>query len=205
MSQPDELYLTLDKPRIAFYDLETTGLNYYHDLMIEAAAEVDGKKFSKVCNIGDKRLPEIITKLTGITEEILKDAISENQLIRKFCHFVGRTRSPVYLIAHNNDGFDKWFLKIRANKNKIRLPQSWRFLDSLQLAKLIYPNRDSYSLHNLCKDLGVKQIQAHRAGDDVRCLREIYIIMANRYNKLNNLQGEWDEHVEAIWKDTQCL
>ena len=148
MSQPEELYLALDKPRIAFYDLETTGLNYYHDLMIEAAAEVDGKKFSKVCNIGDKRLPEIITKLTGITEEILKDAISENQLIRKFCHFVGRTRSPVYLIAHNNDGFDKIILQNEYIFSKISLP-SWDYLDTLKIARTVLPELGNHKLDTL--------------------------------------------------------
>ncbi len=35
MSDIDSNELYIDKPRLAFYDLETTGLNYYHDLIIE--------------------------------------------------------------------------------------------------------------------------------------------------------------------------
>ena len=192
-----------EKPRLAFYDLETTGLNYYHDRVIEVAAELNGKTFCDLCNVDGEPLPQIITKLTGITDEQLKTARPERDVLRDFCHFVGRSRSPIYLVAHNNEGFDKWFLKNRANKHRIRLPTSWRYLDSIQLAKLIYPHRDSYSLNNLCKDLNVKQIQAHRAGDDVRCLKEIFVTMADVYNKQRKLSGNWDSHIDKIWQDTQ--
>ena len=195
----------IDGPKVAFYDLETTGLNYYHERIIEVAAELDGQTFCDLCSVNHKPLPEIITKITGITNELLKNAKSEKEVLRDFCHFIGRTRSPVYLIAHNNEGFDKWFLKIRTSHHRIRLPTSWRYVDSLQLAKLIYPQRDSYSLNSLCQDLGVIQIEAHRAGDDVRCLREIFVKMANTYNKQRGFTGNWDSHIDKIWDETQCL
>ncbi len=194
-----------EKPRVTFYDLETTGLNYYHERIIEIAAESDGETFCDLCHVDGKPLPEIITKLTGITDEMLTNATPEKTVLRNFCHFVGRTRTPVYLVAHNNEGFDRWFLKVRANNYRVRLPSSWRYVDSLQLAKLIYPNRDSYSLNSLCKDLDVTQIQAHRAGDDVRCLKEIFVKMAKTYNKQRGLSGNWDDHISNIWEETQLV
>ena len=195
----------IEPARVAFYDLETTGLNYYHGRIIEVAAELGGKTFCDLCNVNNKPLPEIITKLTGITDQMLKTANPEQDVLKGFCQFIGRTRSPVYLIAHNNEGFDRWFLKVRTNHHKIRIPSSWRYVDSLQLAKLIYPRKDSYSLNNLCKDLGVVQTEAHRAGDDVRCLREIFIKMATTYNSLRGLSGDWDTNIAKIWEETQCL
>ena len=195
----------VNKPKCAFYDLETTGLNWYHDQIIEVAAELDGKKFSHLCNTNGKKLATIITNLTGISDDMLVNAPKESRVLKDFCYFIGRTRSPVYLIAHNNEHFDRWFLKSRTNKKLVRLPSSWRYVDSLLLAKLVYPHRTSYSLYSLCKDLGVEQIQAHRAGDDVRCLREIFIIMAKYYNTLRNLKGNWDDNVEQIWNETQCI
>ena len=194
---------------IAFYDLETTGLNYYHDQIIEVAAQKGEMTFCHLCQLcqltnPEQRLPAKIKELTGIKEATLQKAETEKRVLQQFCHFIGRSRKIVYLIAHNNEGFDKWFLKTRAKYHSTRLPTNWRYVDSIQLAKIVYSSRDSYSLWSLCRDLNVKQMNAHRAGDDVRCLREIFIKMANKYNEIRGLEGKWDEHIDKIWIETQC-
>jgi DNA polymerase-3 subunit alpha (Gram-positive type) len=191
---------------VIFYDFETTGLNWFYDQIIEIAAETNGNKFEELCNIGNTMLPYIVTKITGLTGRDLKDAEPEAKVLKDFCQFVRKAgengKKQVYLVAHNNANFDMWFLKSRASEHQIRLPSRWRYVDSLLLAKLVYPGRNSYSLKNLCLFLDVEQIQAHRAGDDVRCLREIFMKMVNDFKYKFNISGTWDESVEMIWKKT---
>lgn len=195
----------INKPYVCYYDLETTGLNWYHERIIEVAADIDGHTFSQLCHNEGKPLPDIITKITGISEEDLVGAKSESRVLKDFCHFIKQRNGPIYLVAHNNESFDKWFLKTRSHANKIRISSNYRYVDSLLLAKLIYPNRDRYSLNSLCNDLGVKQIQAHRAADDVRCLKEVFIKMTQHFNIRYGLSGDVDDSIETIWKKTQCL
>lgn len=197
-------------PPIIYFDLETTGLNYYHDRIIEVAAQSTHKErpFARLAHTEGQPLPEIITRLTGITDAALaKDGISEEQALRDFRAFIPRTRSPIYLVAHNNEGFDRWFLRSRMLHYGIRIPQNWRFLDTLQIARMLFPKRDRYNLESLCRDAGIRQIEAHRAGDDVRCLAEVtqHLLRFWLQRKGYAASTPLEEVIQEMWEETQMV
>ena len=198
-------------PHIIYFDLETTGLNYYHDRIIEVAAQDNARSepFARLAHTEGSPLPAIITRITGITDAKLEtEGISEEEALRTFKRYCGSTRKPVYLVAHNNEGFDRWFLCSRMQQYGIRIPPNWRFFDSLQLAKMLFAKRDHYSLQSLCKDFGIQQIEAHRAGDDVRCLRAVTERLFHIWNARNaptSSTSSVENAMEVVWQQTQLV
>ena len=103
---------------IIFYDLETTGLNPYHSKIIEIAAllySVEQKKvidkFSSLINPGIP-IPEKITKITKINDEMVIGKPSLDTVLKEFINFSRLNEEcNIYFVAHNGDGFDKLFLR----------------------------------------------------------------------------------------------
>lgn len=197
---------------IIYYDFETSGLNVFHDQIIEISAENNktGETFTELCNIGSNILPYKITELTGLTMKDLnhKDVRSEEHVLNTFCHFIHKATNngtdQIYLVAHNSTGFDMLLLKSRALKYNICIPQQWRFIDSLLLAKLVYPHLNSYSLKNICASLYIQQIRAHRASDDVRCMKEMFEELIDVF--LSKYKADdHDSVIEYIWKKTHFI
>jgi len=110
----------------------------------------------------------------------------------------------MYLIAHNCENFDKWFLHSRCFKYRLRIPSNWKYLDTILLAKLLHPEFPSYSLASLCKHYQITQISAHRADDDVNCLRELFHRLVDEYQTKSQIVGPRFSYevLESIWKDT---
>ena len=188
---------------IIFYDFETTGLNPFYDQIIEIGAHnyTTSETFNELCNIGDLILPYKITQITGLTSNDLKHEKiqSEENVLKSFCHFIQKASEyntkQVYLVAHNNNGFDRLFLKKRTSVYNIRLPNRWKYIDSMLMAKFIYPSLRSYSLSYICKYLDVTQTNAHRAYDDVECLKKVF----------EHMMLLFDKNIEYIWKTTNLI
>lgn len=199
---------TLGKlPQLCVFDFETSGLNPYHDRIIEIAGWRQKKMYHSLCSLGEEQLSPKITEITHITQEMLSQAPSERRAISGFIHSLGTRRSVCYLIAHNCEAFDKQFLRSRAQHYTIRVPTSWRYLDTLQISKLLYPGRSSYSQASLCQDFGIVQTNAHRATNDVECLTALLSHLIPDYASTRNLplkkESDYVECLEAMWKETQ--
>ena len=97
---------------LIFYDLETTGLNPYHSRIIEIGAVKyeNGNKstFSELVN-PEVKLSHFTINYTGITNEMVQDKDTIDIVIKKFINFCGN--DCPYLVAPNNDGFDRLFLE----------------------------------------------------------------------------------------------
>ena len=117
------------------FDLETTGLSPQDCAITEIGAVVVengeiGESYNSFANPG-VHIPENITKLTGITDDMVKDAPGQEQAVRDFMHFVnGRI-----LVAHNAHGFDIRFLKVACERYGI--PFQVTYIDTLPLAQSI--------------------------------------------------------------------
>lgn len=147
-------------------DIETTGLNPKEDEIIEVGIVVfDGEKIVKEWSTFVKcpfKLPEFTKRLTGITDEMLKDAplISEvGDQIREIVQD--------YPIVGHFIFFDVNFL----TEKGIRLLN--KQLDTCQLAQVFLEDETSYSLEVLVDKLGIKHEKAHRALDDVKANVEL--------------------------------
>ena len=207
--------------RVVFYDLETTGLNFYHSAIIEVCGiyiEDDGetKVFSNLCKPPHDKLPlsHRITQITGINDEMISEAASEEKVLRRFVYFASHYQGTVYFVAHNNHGFDMLFLKARCKAYGIRLPTKIRFLDSILLAKLLFGGKDSYSMKSLCRDFGIKQVNAHRALDDTKCLKKLMeklmAIFRERKKPPEKDIGLWrdinsENLYDMAWKETYMI
>ncbi|HWQ21854.1 MAG TPA: exonuclease domain-containing protein [Clostridia bacterium] len=157
-----------NEQELVFFDLETTGLDQASDQIIEiGAVKVRGGKevgrFEQFCRLREGgRLPEFISALTGITTLDLEPAESVDQVVDQFLEFAGS--SP--LLAHNSN-FDEGFLR-RARHGQL----SNAVYDTLELARVFFPDLQSHSLVALVDSLAIKKEEAHRAlGDSLSLFR----------------------------------
>ena len=152
----------LDAEYVAF-DLETTGLSAQQDAIIEIGAvllkngqEVD--RFQSFVNPG-RPLSQKIIDLTGIRDEMLRDAPTIEQALPSFLAFcAGR-----FLVAHNAD-FDVGFLT--AACGRLGLDFDPTYLDTLILSQNLLPQLGKFKLNLVADALSLPDFQHHRAADD---------------------------------------
>jgi DNA polymerase III epsilon subunit-like protein len=160
---------------VVFFDLETTGVNPYWDRIIEIGAcrLYADDVYSTFVYPGKKvRLNPKVLELTGITEEMIKGGISLHRGLTSFMDYVGKT---AILVAHNNDNFDQKFLEESFAVAGIRMPATWRFLDSYRIAQRMHPPGSTrYGLADLAKKYGVTCMPTHRALQDSLALKSVY-------------------------------
>ena len=179
---------------IFFIDFETTGLNPYHDEIIEfAIKQKDTENF--VSNVvrpnKTKVIPPKITEITNITNDMVFSNLSITsmnacELIFTFLKENYSGEGFIYLIAHNGIPFDfvilKTLIKTYANNidNDVKnidlfdIYPKIRFIDSLDVSRKLVKNLNSYSQTNLCKTFNIVQENAHRAFGDVDDLNKVY-------------------------------
>lgn len=156
------------------YDIETTGLSLADSEITQLSAEktyrdekgniVVAEKFNRYIKIRGC-VPREITTLTGITNEMLaRDGVPVEQAMLEFEEFVGDS----ILVAHNGKRFDSQF--IAREMNLAGICYSHTELDTLLLAKKLWPGRKSYKLGTLIDDFGLEKTEAHRADNDVEML-----------------------------------
>jgi len=162
------------KRRALYYDLETTGLKPDEDRIIEIAIydATDDKSYCSFVNPG-MPIPEESRKITGITDDMVKDAPEFKQVAEEVVEF---TKGEVVLIAHNNDGFDKHFLKAEFERVGVRLPK-YPYIDTLKWAKKYRPDLPKFSLQYLRELYGIAENNAHRALDDVMVMKQVFELM----------------------------
>ncbi len=170
-----------NEQELVFFDLETTGLDSATDQIIEiGAVKVRGGKevgrFEQFCRLKEgARLPEFISALTGITPLDLEPAESVDQVVDEFLRFSGG--AP--LLAHNS-GFDAGFLR-RALRGQLVNT----VYDTLELARVFFPDLQSHSLVALVDSLDIKKEEAHRALGDSLSLFRFYRKLKDKITQSN--------------------
>ena len=160
------------------FDLETTGLSASTERITEIGAVRvrDGEildEFNTFCN-PEKPIPEKITELTGITDEMVADAPREEEALRAFLVFCGE--NPI-LAAHNAP-FDTSFLRVGFKRCAITFP--FAALDTLPLARTLLPDLKNHKLDTVAKALKLPKFNHHRACDDARMLANIFVLLLQR-------------------------
>jgi len=157
---------------VAVVDIETTGYDPDSDRIIEiAAAIMRGPDIVDTFSVLIDPLiaiPLEISKLTGITDEMLVGQSSVESAVSKLVKFVGGRD----IVAHNA-AFDRSFIERVAGRHALR--GSW--LDSLQVVRIALPRLRSHRLADLAAAFGVSPDgPAHRALPDVEALAAVWRI-----------------------------
>ena len=167
---------SFDGEFIAF-DLETTGLSAASDRITEIGAVriINGKIVESFDTFVDPKMhiPEKITELTGITDDMVNGAPCEEEAVGKFYEFAG----GAVLVAHNA-GFDAGFMKAAAARNS--LPFDYTYIDSIPLCHMLLPGLKSYKLNLVASHLALPPFNHHRASDDAKILADIFVILLDK-------------------------
>lgn len=158
-------------------DVETTGLDVKKDEIIELGCvlwetDTNSEKViwnNFVYNIKYKRVPEEITKLTGIEEMDLKRwGVEPANAFRRFCALADHAE---YIVAHNGTNFDRPIMESNFKKTGVSFPDKpWidtvvdiPFAEHIKTRKLIH----------LAAEHGFINPSAHRAYSDVISMLKI--------------------------------
>ncbi len=168
------------KETAVVFDIETTGLSAQNDRITEIGAVRirDGQvldTFNTFVNPG-MPIPENIVSLTGITDDMVKDAPSEAAALEAFFDFLGKREDggEMLLIAHNAS-FDTGF--IRAAAARCGLPFENPYLDTLALVRFLVPDLKNHKLDTVAEHYKLGDFNHHRASDDAAMLAAIYFCM----------------------------
>lgn len=172
---PGKLYALLQEGGVfTAFDTETTGLSAVSGRLTEiGAVKFDRNgitaRFSTLIDPGIP-IPEEITELTGITNSMTDGKPPAPEAAADFIRFAGGS----CLIAHNA-GFDMSFLNA-ALAAAGKPPPDNPVLDTKQIAAMVFPGLESYSLQNLAARFGINVVSAHRAEDDARVCMELFLL-----------------------------
>ncbi len=154
------------------FDIETTGLSPINDAITEIGAiKIKGEEiietYSQLIN-PQRPIPEFITNLTGISDEMVADKPDIGQVINSFGKFIEGS----VLVAHNAS-FDVGF--IRENMKRHTMSMDNPVLDTLELARTVFPDLKNHKLDTIAKYLGVNLENHHRAVDDATATKDILL------------------------------
>ena len=171
----------IDEEEFVVFDIETTGLNSHTNEIIEIGAVkikagriVD--RYSQLINPG-RPIPYHITEITSITDEQVANEPKIDEVIGKFVDFVG----DAVLVAHNAP-FDMGFIK-RDVKKYLNIDLQSSVIDTLQMARDLFPDLKKYGLGDLNKTLGLALEKHHRAVDDSQATANMFIIFLDKYKE----------------------
>ncbi|MBN1303077.1 MAG: DEAD/DEAH box helicase family protein [Anaerolineales bacterium] len=158
-------------------DLETTGLDSKKDAIIEVGAVRFNNKrvqdeWSTLINPG-RHIPDFISNLTGITDSMVRQAPSIQDVIAELAAFIGE--APV--LGHNIR-FDLSFLQ------RYGLCQNNQVIDTYELASVLMPAASRYNLGALGQILGIPLPATHRALDDARVTQAVFSLMYEKAMQL---------------------
>lgn len=196
---------------VTVFDFETTGLDPANDRVIEMAAIRirDGEVVSQFQTIVSQpiELPDKITKITGITPELMQRGMDEATAFKILIRFM---YEDALLVAHNA-AFDLAFLHHTLQRLAGRTFSN-PFIDTLTIARdrHVYPHK----LENMTERYGIKLEGAHRALNDVYGCWELLKAMhaeealdkyLNRLGYLNKYgPPKWNpEHARLQGQDNQ--
>ena len=172
----------MKKTYVAF-DLETTGLRPETDQIIEIGAlkVVDGKVTDRFMEFvkPDAPITSAITKITGITNEMVSSARPTEEIIRDFIAFCGD-----HILIGHNVMFDYKFTKRYANQYGYAFEK--KGIDTLKIARKVHADFPSKSLEALCNHYEIQNQAAHRAYHDALATAKLYQCLMHYFEEAHS-------------------
>ena len=179
-------------------DLETTGFSPLTEKITEVGIMKvkDGEvidEFSCFVN-PEKPIPQRVVEVTNITDDMVKDAETIDKVFPKVLEFLGDS----VIVAHNA-GFDVGFLK--HNAKVLGYDFDYTYIDTLSLAKDLFPNFKKYKLGKIADELGIVVEVAHRALDDVDTTVKVFKVMMKM---LKDKGVTTVNEIDTVGRDTEA-
>lgn len=155
----------------AIVDIETTGGRAKGEKITEIGIVIfDGEKitqeFSTLLN-PERKIPYFITQITGIDDKMVQGAPKFYEVAKR----VFEMTEGMIFVAHNVS-FDYNF--IRAEFESLGGTFKRKKLCTVQLSRKLMPGKRSYSLGNLCEEMGIHNEARHRALGDAKATTELF-------------------------------
>lgn len=161
-------------------DLETTGFSATNEKITEVGIMKikDGEVIDEfACFVNpEKHIPERVSEVTHITDDMVAEAETIDKVFPKILEFIKGS----VIVAHNA-GFDVGFLK--QNAKTLGYEFDYTYIDTLSLAKDLFPDYKKYKLGKIAENLGIKVEVAHRALDDVDTTVKVFKVMLEMLKK----------------------
>ena len=162
------------------FDIETTGLSPITCKITEIGAVlVKNDEVLKVFNTfvdPEMPIPQEITELTGITDEMVAGAPKTKEAVSMFLDFVGDRM----LVAHNAS-FDISFIRKAATDHGLDFQNA--YLDTVSMSRFVNPDLKKHKLDTIAEYFGLGDFNHHRASDDAEmCARIFYRMVAKLKN-----------------------
>ncbi len=166
-------------------DIETTGLSRQTEKITEFGIIKikNGEVIDTFeCFVNpEKEIPQKIAEITNITNEMVKDAEKIDTVLPKVLEFIKDT----VIVAHNAS-FDVGFIKY--NADILGLEFNNTYIDTVALAKELFPDFKKYKLGIIAENLNIKVDVAHRALADVETLVKVFGVMLEKIKEKNILK-----------------
>ncbi|RYZ70600.1 MAG: 3'-5' exonuclease, partial [Proteobacteria bacterium] len=176
---------------VVIFDFETTGLDVYRDRIIEIGAikYENGRRVGDFSFLIDPEipLPEIITKITGITDAMLEGQRKIEGVLPEFLQFIDKC----VLVAHNAE-FDLNFLRSVASRQGYQI--EYPCFCTLKMARLLLPDLESKNLDTLAKHYELSFAARHRSIGDCEVTGSV----------LTNLLAKEGLHMQQ-WRDFESV
>lgn len=176
----------LRKANYVVFDLETTGLSTRYDKITEfGGVRFEQGQVVKTLDIlinPEREIPAKIVEKTKITNEMVKDKPTIEQVIDKILDFM----KDAIIVSHNIT-FDYGFINEtlrNLGREELKVPA----IDTLSLSRYMFPESNVHRLGSLSRNLGImsyNEEEAHRADFDAKILNEVWLAMLNRLTKDN--------------------
>ena len=174
MSLLDEKFIVVD--------LETTGLDPYSGceiIEIGITEILNGeivRNYSRLVK-PTSEIPAFITELTGISNDMVKNRKTIEEVLPNFRKFVGETE----IIAHNAK-FDVKFLNYYLNK--LGLKEITNYTCTMEMLKKVSTYKaKNKKLSTACEYYGIENKDAHRASSDTCATAELFLKIRNKVDK----------------------
>ncbi|WP_199614911.1 ATP-dependent DNA helicase DinG [Paenibacillus alkalitolerans] len=168
--------------KFAVLDLETTGDQPGRDEIIQVGLVIiNGFNIEHTYASFVKpsvAIPSFIRTLTGITDEMVRDAPSIEDVVNDIVPLMG----DCVLVAHNV-GFDLAFLQ-RALTDSGYSSFSGRVLDTLDWLRVLFPTLTSYQLSFVASVMGVRHDRPHQADSDAEATARLWVMCLEKLNRL---------------------
>ena len=168
-------------------DVETTGLNDDAEIIEVGLVRIEDGKIAETWQTlvkPKKKIPKDIAIMTGISNDMVKDAPTWQEIEEGFLAFV----DGQLLLAHNYP-FDKGRVEFQLGR---KLSNNW--LDSHDMAKLFLPTLSSYKLSAIATHLHIPDTDHHRALNDAIVCAQVFL----KLQKVATSQDPFALHEMAI-------